>query len=283
MERRAQESPPIILQPQQLAFEAQARKLGLRPSDPWVGAYVDYEWRHLRLVVEALPLTLARKHVLEFGCNVGASAILFSSLGAQVSAIDICPEWVKLARLNAARYGVANIAFAHVPDTRALPFVDEQFNVISCNSVLEYVDEGQRAAIQREIDRVLTPGGMILLTGTSNRLWPKEIHSGRWLVNYLPRCFDRLWSKPPQRGIWPWTARHGFGPHYVNLDTAEPHNFFARSRGRMGAPPRLLKFLLWSAARLRVGPGMLTHNLSCLLQKRGTRRGAARRDAAGAA
>lgn len=261
---------PIVnsLQKQQ-AFDAQAHKLGLKPRDPWVGGYVDYEWDHLRLVLDAMPLQLEGVPVLEFGCNVGASAILFSHLGAHVSATDISAEWVSLARLNAERYGIDNIDFRHVPDSRQLPFADGQFQLVACNSVLEYVAPEQIAAVQRELDRVLAPGGMILLTGTSNRLWPQEAHSGLWLVNYLPRWLDRLWGKPLQRGMWPWRAVHGFGPGYVNLDTAAPDNFFARSRLSMGAPKAKLKPLLWVARRLGVGPGLLAHNISCLLQKPG--------------
>src|SRR5438067_1317138 len=93
--------PLVSSQHKQHAFEEQARKLGLQPRDPWVGGYVDYEWDHLRLVLDVMPLRLPGMRILEFGCNVGASAILFSYLGAKVSATDISAEWVSLARLNA--------------------------------------------------------------------------------------------------------------------------------------------------------------------------------------
>lgn len=251
----------------QEAFEAQARALGLRPSDRWVGGYVDYEWDHLRHILAALPLKLDGLEVLEFGCNVGASAILFAHLGARVSASDIAEGWVKLARLNAQRYGRHDIDFRYTPDSRALPYRDGQFGLIACNSVLEYIDPAETVAVQRELDRVLAPGGMILITGTSNRLWPKEAHSHEWLNNYIPRWADRLWERPLQRGMWPWAARRGFGPGYRNLDTAAQAGLFARSRRAMGMPARRLAPLLWLARGLGVGPGLLTPNLSCLLQK----------------
>jgi SAM-dependent methyltransferase len=260
--------PVVACDLRQQAFEELARKLGLVPRDPWVGGYVDYEWDHLRLVLDTMPLQLEGMAVLEFGCNVGASAILLSHLGARVSATDISPEWIALARLNAARYGIDDIDFLHVADSSKLPYADAQFRLVACNSVLEYVDTRQLAAVQRQLDRVLAPGGMILLSGTSNRLWPREAHSGRWLVNYLPARLDRLLGRELQRGVWPWTARRGFGPHYDNLDTAHPDNFFARSRQVMGAAPYRLKPLLWLARTLNVGPGLLAQNISCLLQKR---------------
>ena len=248
-------------------FDTLARQLGLKPRDPWVGGQVDYEWDQLRMVLDVMPLRLPDMQVLEFGCNIGASAILFSYLGARVSATDDSADWVALARLNAERYGIDNINFAHVADSRRLPFADGQFSLIACNSVLEYVAPAELAAVQRELDRVLAPGGLILLTGSSNRMWPREAHSGRWLVNYVPRWIDRLLGKPLPRGVWPWAVRRGFGPHYDNLDTARPDNFLLRSRLRGGADVRSLRPLLWLARRLGIGPGMLTPNICCFLQK----------------
>ncbi|CAN5731867.1 hypothetical protein BH11PSE8_BH11PSE8_06460 [soil metagenome] len=242
--------------------------MGLQPDNRWIGGYVDYEWDHLRHVVQALPVTLKGLRVLEFGSNVGASAILLAHLGANVSGVDITHDVVKLAQLNAERFCQDGVQFQCVPDTRAMPFCDGEFDLIACNSVLEYVVPSDLAAVQREIDRVLKPGGLILVSGSSNRVWPYEVHSGRWWINYVPRIFDRIRGKSVERGIWPWVARYGFGPNYINLDTAHAQNYFSRSRTLMGASPIHLKWLLWAAARLRIGPGLLAQSVSCLLKKR---------------
>ena len=242
--------------------------MGLRPDHRWIGGYVDYEWEHLRHIAQALPVTLPGLRVLEFGCNVGASAILFSHLGARVSGIDITPDVVTLARLNAERFGQGCIDFQCVPDTRRMPYRDGEFDLVVCNSVLEYIDTDELGAVQREIDRVVKVGGLILVTGSSNRLWPFEVHSGRWWLNYVPKFFDKLRNKSLERGIWPWTARYGFGPHYANLDTAHAGNYFNRSRTLMGTSPAQLRSLLWASSLLRMGPGLLAQSVSCLLQKR---------------
>ena len=183
------------------AFEEQCRLLGEDPSDRWVGGYVDYQWDRLRLVLEAFRIDPGDREVLEFGCNVGASAVVLAHLGARVSAVDVSSGWVHLARLNAERYGIDHIRFACIPDTRTMTFQDHQFDLVNCGSVLEYIEPRRRAAVQREIDRVVRPGGIILVGGTSSRLWPREIHSHKWLVNYVPRGLDRLWGKSLQRGI----------------------------------------------------------------------------------
>lgn len=260
-------APQIVSAAAQQAFETQARTIGLKPDSPWVGGYVDYEWHHLRHILDAYGIVPAGLQVLEFGCNVGASAILLAHLGARVTALDIDAGLVELARRNAARYGLDNIDFHTLTDTRQLPFADGRFDLISCNSVLEYVSPAQLASVQQEIDRCTRVGGRILITGTSNRLWPREVHSGLWLVNYLPTAFDKWFGRDFERGLPPWRVRYGFGPRYRNLDAADGGRAFQRSRLAMGSPAGLVRGLVVLSRLLGVGPGMLANNISCLLHK----------------
>jgi SAM-dependent methyltransferase len=252
-------------------FVAKASALGLDPENTWIGGYVEYEWQHLRPILHAYGVAVAGKRVLEFGSNIGASAIVFAQLGAQVQAADVAADFVDLARCNALRYGVECIDFQHVPDTRSLPFATGSVDLVSCNSVLEYVHPDHLAAVQREIDRVLKPGGLILVTGTSSRLWPREVHSHAWLVNYIPRSIERLLplKQPLTRGVWPWSIRHGFGPGYRNLDAEDRGRAFLAARAAM-VPPKdgSAHRLIAAVARMTsVGPGMLMNNISCLLRK----------------
>lgn len=263
--------PRVISPARQIAFEQECRSMGKDPSNVWIGGYVDDKWDHLRLVLESYRIDPKKLNILEFGCNVGASAIVFAHLGARVYAIDIADEWMSLARLNAERYGIHDINFVCIPDTRILPFSDQQFDLVNCGSVLEYIEYRQVAAVQREIDRVVKPDGIILVGGTSNRLWPREVHSGKWLVNYLPRVFDCLWGRTLERGVSPLSIRYGFGNHYKNLDSADKGQAFLESRLRMGANPRALQALICFASWLGVGPGMLAPNISCVLRKANSR------------
>lgn len=257
----------VVSTQEQAAFDALARSMGLDPANRWVGGYVDYEWDHLRRIMETLPVDLQGLKVLEFGCNVGASAIVCARLGAEVDGIDVWQPWIGLARLNAERYGVAGIRFTWVPDSRALPFAEGEFDLVVCNSVLEYIDATDLPAVQRAIDRVVRPGGLILVTGTSNRFWPREMHSGKWLSNYLPRAVDRLIGTPVQRGIWPQTARHGFGRDYGNLDAPTADGHFFRWKKAIGEAPHRLSMLRFVARLLGVSPGLLAGSIFCLLRK----------------
>src|SRR5258705_9252775 len=137
--------------------------------------------------------------------------------------------------LNGERYGARNITFRHVTDSTKLPFRDGEFDVAVCYSVLEYVPHDILDGVMREIYRTVRSGGVIFVAGTSNRLWPREIHSGRWFINYVPRAFDGMLfrSHPPSRGLWPWEIRRGFGPS-VNLDFTDRGRSFLTARRAPG-------------------------------------------------
>ena len=151
-------------------FRERARDHGWDPDDKFVGGYVDWEWRHSRHLFDGLFTSVNGKRVLEFGCHFGGTAIVLAALGAEVTAIDVDVQYVELTRLNAERHGLGDrIRTLHVPDTTRLPFERGEVALVSCNSVLEYVPHDALAAVQREIDRVLAPGGHVVILGTSNR------------------------------------------------------------------------------------------------------------------
>ena len=157
------------------------------------------------------------REVLEFGCNIGATSIVLAHYGARVTAVDINPACLEMALLNTRRYGSAGIRFQPVYEGERLPFANAEFDVVTCNSVLEYVRPELLSGVQRELNRVLKPDGLLLVFGTSNRLSPVEMHSGEWFNNYIPRWFDRVSGRQRERGVSPWKLRRGFGSSYDDL------------------------------------------------------------------
>ena len=251
-------------------FRSAARGFSLDPDNLWLGGYVDYEWHHARHVLECSGIEIAGAKVIEFGCNIGATSIVLASLGADVTAVDVDPRYVELARLNAAAYGLAErIEYLYLTDTARLPFPDGSCDLITCNSVLEYVAHDSLSAIQRELDRVLKPGGVIIIEATSNRLYPWESHTGKW-YNYLPRFFDRLMGRNILRGVSPWRMRWGFGSAYRDLAVTDRGSAYLESRKRMGMNG-VRRLTLAAGARLlaplRLSVGLFTPTLAVWLQK----------------
>lgn len=183
----------------------------------FASTYVDHEMAHIGTLFATGVCAVDGKEVLEFGCNIGATSIVLAHYGARVTGVDINPACLEMAQLNNRRYGSAEICFQLVQEGERLPFADGSFDVITCNSVLEYVRPELLATVQRELNRVLRPGGLLLVFGTSNRLWPREAHSGEWFSNYIPRRFDRLLGRQHTRGVSFRKLRHGFGLCYEDL------------------------------------------------------------------
>jgi SAM-dependent methyltransferase len=147
---------------------------------------------------------IAGKTVLEIGCHVGASMVVLATLGAKVTGIEINEGYGRLTEFNLRRYGLEEPKVIVLPSAPPLPFSDSSFDLVCCNSVLEYVSPSDLCFMMKEIGRVVRPGGIVLILGTSNRLWPCEGHSHRWFVNYVPRSLDRFLGHSWARGVFPW-------------------------------------------------------------------------------
>ncbi len=251
--------------PSQESFAQVARQLGLDAQDKWVGGYVDYEWQHLRHVLRAYGVMPLGRNALEFGCNYGASGIVLSRLGARVTGVDVAQENVRLATANIALHGQERRARAiHVPDTRSMPFADGAFDLAVANSVLEYVSSAQLPAVMGEIHRVIQPGGELLVLGTSSRLAPREVHSRRWLVNYLPRGFDRLAGKPLQRGLSPRLLASAVEGRFEVMG----HDRWLKAREAIHGSASLPVRMVDRAARIAgISPGWLGPNIELLLRR----------------
>ncbi len=265
---------PIVNPEADRNFREMAQQMGLDPDGLWVGRYADYEWQHIRYLLEAEPCRVQGRVVLELGCNVGATAIVLAALGAKVTAIDVDATRVELARANAARFGFTqSIAFTHVADTTRMPFAAESFDLICCNSVLEYVPSEILEAVLKEIDRVLRNGGILLIYGTSSRLWPREVHSGSWLVNYLPRSCDSLFlgrGRSLQRGVWPWRLRSALAG-YEDLVRKDRGRALLQAKGREGLSATkwdMLRLVNRWANWLGISVGMLMPSCCLILRKR---------------
>jgi SAM-dependent methyltransferase len=263
---------PVISDPQaDRQFQEKVRQ-DYPQSYEFENRYVDHEMAHIGHVFATGLCPVAGKEVLEFGCNVGATSVVLAHYGANVTAVDISADSLDLARLNAQRYGVAGrIRFQLLKPGKPLPFTGSSFDVVTCNSVLEYVSPELLPSVQRELSRVLRPGGLLLVFGTSNRVSPVEAHSGRWFTNYTPGAVDRYLRRPLERGVSPWRLRRGFGRGYDDLlsgwSGARRYIELKRTMGLKGWRLTALRGLATAAALSPVSIGLLLPYATVLLRK----------------
>ena len=97
-------------------------------------------------------------HVLEIGCGIGgASRYLAKELGCRVSAIDLTPECVDVARELTRRCRLGDKIEFRQADATELPFGNAQFDHVWSHNVTMNIKE--KAKLAAEVARVLKPGG----------------------------------------------------------------------------------------------------------------------------
>ena len=99
---------------------------------------------------------LEGRDVLELGCGLGELSTVLARSGARLTALDLSPGSIRVARRRAEQHGVADqIRFVVAPGER-LPFPDECFDVAVGKAVLHHLDASLAAP---ELHRVLRRGG----------------------------------------------------------------------------------------------------------------------------
>ena len=97
------------------------------------------------------------KHVVDYGCGNGELTLQLLERGAaHVTAFDVSPEFVELARARAASHGVGDRADFLVADAHDLPLADDSVELVAGIAILHHLD--LRAALA-ELLRILAPGG----------------------------------------------------------------------------------------------------------------------------
>ena len=102
--------------------------------------------------------------VLDLGSGAGFDAFLAArEVGdaGRVIGIDMTPEMLDRARRNAVAGGYRNVEFRE-GRIEALPVADESADLVISNCVINLVPD--KAAVYREVARVLRPGGRVVVS-----------------------------------------------------------------------------------------------------------------------
>jgi 2-polyprenyl-6-hydroxyphenyl methylase/3-demethylubiquinone-9 3-methyltransferase len=146
---------------------------------------------------------LAGSRVLDVGCGGGLLAEALARAGATVTAIDLAPGMIEVARLHAAESGLGiDYRVAAAEDVaRAMP---QAFDVVTCMEMLEHVPEP--AAMTATLARLLRPGGALFVSTLNRNLksFLLAIVAGEYLLNLIPRGtheYERL-IRPSELARW---------------------------------------------------------------------------------
>ncbi len=112
--------------------------------------------------------------LLDVGCNVGAHANFAAQQGLAVIGFDIDPTALAHARFLLRWERAPRALVVRASAERQLPFADASFDRVLAFDVIEHLDDP--AAFLDQIDRVLTPDGLLLLTApNAETTWKRRL------------------------------------------------------------------------------------------------------------
>ncbi len=125
---------------------------------PWMNPF-KFPWIMQR--IERQAEILEGKHLLEVGCGLGFDSLEFLKRGVRVTASDLTPTAVELARRHFEIEGVAP-EDVRVESGLGLSFADGTFDAVWSNGVLHATGDTRKAI--DEVYRVLKPGGRAIIS-----------------------------------------------------------------------------------------------------------------------
>lgn len=155
----------------------------------------------LGYVRDRLPLAGAR--VLDVGCGAGLLSEALAAEGAQVTALDLAPELIDVARLHLLESGLKVDYRLQSVEDLALE-APASFDAITCMEMLEHVPDP--GAIIRACASLLRPGGQLFLS-TLNRTpaaFAVAIVGAEYVARLLPRGTHdyKQFIRPSELAAW---------------------------------------------------------------------------------
>ncbi len=147
------------------------------------------------------PLRAAR--VLDVGCGGGLLAEALCRAGARVSAVDLAPTMIEVARLHALEARL-DIDYRVASTTDLLGSEAGGYDVVTCMEMLEHVPTPDRTLA--ELGTLLRPGGSLFVSTINRtaRAFALAIVGAEYLAGLLPRGtheFERL-IRPSELARW---------------------------------------------------------------------------------
>lgn len=158
----------------------------------WEGPAGRLRWKR-RVQMLTQHLTAGMK-VLELGCGAAYFTRELVPTGAEITAIDVSPELLEMARRNCA---ASNVSF-EIANAYALNYPNATFDSVVGSSVLHHLEIEQ--ALQ-QIYRVLRPGGTIAFTE------PNMLNPQIAVQKNLPAVKKWLGDSPDETAFFRWPLR----------------------------------------------------------------------------
>jgi 2-polyprenyl-6-hydroxyphenyl methylase/3-demethylubiquinone-9 3-methyltransferase len=156
-----------------------------------------------RLAYVAERASLRDAAVLDIGCGGGLLSEALARSGAQVTAIDLAPNLLKVARLHGLESGI-KVAYREIAAEALAVESPAAFDAVTCMEMLEHVPDP--GAIIHACATLLKPGGRLFLS-TLNRTpaaFALAIVGAEYVARLLPKGTHsyRDFIKPSELAHW---------------------------------------------------------------------------------
>lgn len=138
----------------------------------------------LRFVAQRCALSGAR--ALDVGCGGGLLAEALAREGARVTAIDLAPGMIDVARMHASAHGVS-VDYQRVSAEALAEREPEAFDVVTCMEMLEHVPQPDR--MLATLGALTRPGGSVFVSTLNRNLksFLVAILGAEYVLSLLPR------------------------------------------------------------------------------------------------
>lgn len=176
---------------------------------------------------EAVQLADAREgqRVLVVACGTGRGMIeLAQAVGTsgRVDALDLSEAMLDQARAKTAHMGLTDRVYFRQGNAKELPYPDESFDVVYNGYMLDLIPLDSFEPILKEMQRVLKPGGKLVLLNMSKPDEHKTFYESIYKWTGIP-CRPVLMA--------PYLNTLGFKDVRRIYRAPRPHNFYERIVG----------------------------------------------------
>jgi 2-polyprenyl-6-hydroxyphenyl methylase/3-demethylubiquinone-9 3-methyltransferase len=157
----------------------------------------------VRVEFIAARVTLPGSRVLDVGCGGGLLAEALARAGARVTALDLAPGMIEVARLHAAESALTvDYRLAAAEELAAAE--PGAFDLVTCMEMLEHVPDP--AAMTATLARLVRPGGALIVSTLNRNLrsFLLAIVGAEYLLRLIPRGtheYERL-IRPAELARW---------------------------------------------------------------------------------
>jgi ubiquinone/menaquinone biosynthesis C-methylase UbiE len=187
--------------------------------------------------------------VLDVACGGGIVVCAFAPRVRHATGIDMTPAMLDRARRFAAEKGITNVAWREA-DVASLPWPDASFTIVLTRFAVHHFPDP--SAIMREMVRVCTPGGRIVVVDTCASADPVKAAAFNRLEKLRDPSHVRALPLAELKGLFPTAGLPEPQASFYELRD-EVKNLLARSFPNPGDETKITEMFAASVADDRLG------------------------------